>query len=129
MDEPYYFGHFYDGPGACHWTDMRIAEEVGNTSGHEEVFHRSLLAIQNRSQRSGRLEYVAWLVAFRAVNGYDLAFLHMDIDWTGPAGRRSPRAAHVRHPTRIPVGIIYTGNHQDSSDEAWISIAGSGSNG
>jgi len=64
-------------------------------------------------------------VAFQAVNGYDLDFLHLDVDWSRPDWPQEVKAIQEFGQVRgVPVGLIYTGNWSDASDEAWLSIAG-----
>jgi len=61
----------------------------------------------------------------REVNGYDLGFLHLDIDWSRDDW---PAFAHdvvgFGETFGVPVGIIYTGNHSDPSDDRWLAITG-----
>jgi hypothetical protein len=66
-----------------------------------------------------------WLDTFRKVNGYNLTFLHMDIEWSRPNWADEVIAIE-KHGNKInvPVGIIYTGNAFDKTDEAWLSAAG-----
>jgi hypothetical protein len=127
MDEPYYYGHFYDGPNACRWTDTRIAGEVGKfIQAMRLVFPNIIIGdTEPLAGAAGAAEYQAWLVSFKAVNGYDLDFLHMDIDWSRPTWSGEVKELEAFGVERgIPVGIIYTGNFQDNSDESWLSIAG-----
>lgn len=127
MDEPYYYGHYYDGPNACRWTDTRIAGEVGKfIQAIRKIFPNILIGdTEPLTGSAGASEYQAWLVAFKAVNGYDLDFLHMDIDWSRTSWSGEMKQLEAFGVERgIPVGIIYTGNFQDNSDESWLSIAG-----
>jgi len=127
MDEPYYYGHFYAGANACHWTDEAIARQAGQfIQAMRAVFPDVLVGdIEPLVGPVGASEYQAWMVAFRAVNGYDLAFLHLDIDWSRPQWPQEALAIEAFGRQRgIPVGMIYTGNFLDLNDQAWISICG-----
>ena len=127
MDEPYYFGHFYDGPNACRWTDKRIAQEIGGyIQGLRSLFPELIVGdTEPLAGKAGAPQYQAWMVAFRAVNGYDLAFLHLDIDWSRPNWPAEALSVEqFGRERRVPVGLIYTGNFTDADDEAWLSIAG-----
>lgn len=127
MDEPYYFGHFYDGPNACHWSAEKIAGEIDQfVRSMRMVFPEILIGdTEPLTDPAGAKAYSDWMEIFRQVNGYDLAFLHMDIDWS-----RSNWAEEViqieEHGDQfdLPVGIIYNGNSFDVSDEDWLSAAG-----
>jgi len=69
--------------------------------------------------------YNDWLDTFRAVNGYDLAFLHLDIDWSDTRWPQKVKTIEQHGKTvGVPIGIIYNGNFQDATDEAWLSILG-----
>jgi len=127
MDEPYYYGHFYDGPKACHWTDEAIARQAGQfIQAMRAVFPDVLVGdTEPLVGPAGANEYQAWMVAFKAVNGYDLAFLHLDIDWSRPQWPQEALAIEAFGRQRgIPVGMIYTGNFMDLNDQAWLSICG-----
>ena len=127
LDEPLFFASIYDGPGACRWDPEQVAAEVGEYIGVMRGFFPDLLVgdTEPLAGASTPGSYTRWLETFRRVNGFDLAFLHMDIDWG-----RSTWPSEVKkiegfgRTFGVPVGIIYTGNSQDTSDEAWLSIAG-----
>lgn len=127
FDEPYYYGHFYDGENACHWTAEKIAQGVDAFIRKARLEFPDLVIgdIEPLTGPAGPDQYKAWLDTFKKVNGYDLAFLHLDVDWSDtqwPAKAQS--IANYGRIRDIPVGVIFTGNYQDQTDEAWVSIAG-----
>jgi hypothetical protein len=127
FDEPYYFGHFYDGENACHWTAEKIAQGVDSFIQRARLEFPDVIIgdIEPLTGPAGPDQYKDWLDLFKKVNGYDLAFLHLDVDWSDtrwPAKAQS--IADYGRARDIPVGIIFTGNYQDQTDEAWVSIAG-----
>jgi hypothetical protein len=127
LDEPLFFASIYDGPGACRWDADRVAAEVGEFIGvMRESFPDILIGdTEPLAGASNPSTYTGWLETFRRVNGYDLAFLHMDIDWGRPTWPAQVKTIEDFGRTfGVPVGIIYTGNFQDPDDEAWLSIAG-----
>ena len=127
MDEPYFFGHFYDGSQACQWTDQRIALEIGKfIKAMRSVFPDVRVGdTEPLAGAAGAAQYQAWIVAFHAVNGYNLDFLHMDVDWNRPDWPQEVKAIQEFGNVRgVPVGLIYTGNWSDANDEAWLSMAG-----
>lgn len=127
MDEPYYYGHFYDGPNACHWSAEKIAQEIDDFSqAMKEVFPDILIGDTEALAGSASAEgFKEWLEVFRSVNGYDPAFLHMDVDWSRPSWADEVIAIEeYGDQLNVPVGIIYGGNGFDPSDEEWLSAAG-----
>lgn len=127
LDEPYYFASIYDGPRACRWTAEKVAAEVGE---YVEIMRARFpdVVVGDTEPTPEPVEaetYTAWLETFRAVNGYDLAFLHLDVDW-----------ARVDWPIMVdeivafgrafgvPIGMIYIGNPYDPTDEVNISVMG-----
>lgn len=127
MDEPYYYGHFYDGPQACHWPVEMIAQEVGRfIRAMKSVLPGVIVGDTEPLAGAGDdRAYAAWLDTFRQVNGYDLAFLHVDVDWSRPRWAQEVLAIQA-HGSQIgvPIGVIYTGNAFDKTDEAWLAAAG-----
>jgi len=127
LDEPYYYAHFYDGPNACRWPSEDIAAEVGQ---YIEIMREYFpdLRVGDTEPTPLPLEaedYTEWLLSFRAVNGYDLDFLHIDVDWARVEWPRMVKNIEdFGREESIPIGIIYTGNSGDHSDESWLSIAG-----
>ncbi len=127
LDEPYYFGSIYDGPNACHWDATRVASEVGEYVELMRSFFPDVVVgdTEPTPLPTSPSTYTDWLETFRDTNGYDLGFLHLDIDW-GREGWATDAAAVVRFGASfgVPVGIIYTGNFADTTDEQWLAIAG-----
>lgn len=127
FDEPYYYGHFYDGEQACNWTAEKIAQDIDSfIKGIRVVFPDVLFGdIEPLTGPADAKAYNAWLDTFREVNGYDLAFLHLDVDWSDTNWPQKVNAieAHGQQ-IGVPIGVIFNGNAQDQTDEAWLSIAG-----
>ena len=127
LDEPLFFASIYDGPQACRWEPAHVASEVGEYIEVMRGYFPHLLVgdTEPLAGASTPASYTRWLETFRQVNGYDLAFLHMDIDWGRPSWPTEVRAIEAfGRAFGVPVGLIYTGNFQDATDEAWLSIAG-----
>ena len=127
LDEPYYFGHFYAGLNACHWTAEKIAAEVDHyIQAVKSVFPDVLVGdTEPLAGAANDKAYQSWLDTFRSVNQYDLAFLHMDVDWSRPAWAQEVLSVEkYGKQIGVPIGIIYTGNAFDTTDESWISAAG-----
>ena len=127
MDEPYYYAHVFDGAHACRWSAATVAKKLGEFIGDARKRFPNVVIgeVEPLTGRADAAEYQAWTEVFRAVNGFKLTFLHMDIDWRR---RDWPREAKIleRYARRrgISVGIIYDGNYGDRTDATWLINAG-----
>ncbi len=127
LDEPYYYGHFYSGPNACYWAADKIAGEVGKyVQAIKSVFPGvSVGDTEALTGAANARAYAGWLDTFRQVNGFNLAFLHIDVDWSRPDWAQEVKAiATSGQQVAVPIGIIYTGDAFDTTDEAWLAAAG-----
>ena len=127
LDEPYYFAHVYDGPNACHWDVQKIAQDVDTYIQTIKGIFPDVMVGDTEPLTGGAdaQAYMDWLDTFKSVNGYDLAFLHMDIDWSRTTWADEVIALQTHGKLiHVPVGIIYTGNAFDTTDEDWLSAAG-----
>lgn len=127
LDEPYYFAHVYDGPNACYYPVEQIAAEVGEYIDHMRSFFPEVIIgdTEPLPQPVNSEDIADWLLTFREVNGYDLPFIHLDIDWSRTDWPDLvKRIEDFGAQEGIPVGIIYNGNAADPNDEVWISITG-----
>jgi hypothetical protein len=127
LDEPYFFAHAYDGPNACHWPVDKVAAEVGAYIQAVRSVVPGVI-VGDTEPLAGTTDaaaYADWLDTFKRVNGYDLAFLHMDVDWGRSTWPQEVKAIadHGSH-IGVPVGIIYFGNGFEATDEAWLAAAG-----
>ena len=127
MDEPYYYGHFYDGPNACNWSAEEIAAEVDGFIQHMRGFFPDVRVGDTEPTPHPVMaaDYTGWLSTFRETAGYDLDFLHLDIDWSRtdwPVMANEIDAFGEEF--GVQVGIIYNGGGVVSDDETYLSIAG-----
>jgi hypothetical protein len=126
MDEPWYYGHVYDGARACHWSPERIAQGVVDYVAAIRTVHPNVLVgdteAVTRDLDPDRL--VTWLDAYRAVAGTPLPFVHLDLDFGRPGWPEmvaSLRAAGEQRGTAV--GLIVFGDPSDTTDEAWFGTA------
>jgi hypothetical protein len=127
LDEPYYYASIYDGPNACGWSAEKVAEEVAHYVDLMRSHFPAVIIGDTEPTPPPVLTetYTSWLETFRAVNGYDLGFLHLDIDWA-----RTDWPVMVDEIVAfgrsfgVPVGMIYIGNGSDPSDEVNVSVMG-----
>ncbi len=127
LDEPLYFASIYTGEQACDWDPARVATEVGEFIGLMRGFFPDIVIgdIEPTPGPTTAGTYTTWLETFREVNGYDLAFLHLDIDWSRDEWPATAfEIVDFGEGFGVPVGIIFTGNHSDPGDDIWLAIAG-----
>jgi len=123
MDHPFDAGNTYTGPGACHWTPQQVAQNAQLSLNVLRSAFPGLLIGDVESSPNGAAQvalYAAWMDAFEAAAGTKLAFLHED---TGGSATWVAEVAAMRKETSnrgIPLGIIYTGFPNDSSDAQWL---------
>jgi hypothetical protein len=87
MDEPLYYGHYYNGRDACHSSIENVAERAAAIMReYQNAFPNAMIgdiepfpAITN--QPNWQAEYKAWMQAFSRATGQNIAFLHVDINW------------------------------------------------
>jgi hypothetical protein len=68
-------------------------------------------------------DYGRWADAFRAVTGEPLAFSQADIQWKEASKTPLEKFAAILRDRKVPLGIIYNGNGDETSDEAWVAHA------
>ncbi len=123
MDEPWFYGSVYDGPGACRWPLDRIARGVAAFEAvMRETFPDVVVgdteALPRDVDPAGLL---AWLDAYRTVTGRALPFVHLDLDF-GRVGWPAMVADLDRQAGErgVDVGLILFGDPSDPDDEAWF---------
>jgi hypothetical protein len=134
MDEPLYYGHYYNGRDACHSSIENVAERAAAIMReYQNAFPNAMIgdiepfpAITN--QPNWQAEYKAWMQAFSRATGQNIAFLHVDINWRQDNAnwRQSLRQiASFAQASHLPLGIIYNANMTPSilSDQAWLNSA------
>jgi beta-lactamase regulating signal transducer with metallopeptidase domain len=123
MDDPFFFGHRFSGPGACLEPPAKLAQRIAEKIRLVRTYFPGAqigTADLVDESRSWIDELVEWTDVYQQVTGEPLAFFHADVAWSHAAIRNlAPlaRALMVRH---IPLGIIYNANDTAHSDETWI---------
>jgi hypothetical protein len=139
MDEPLFFGRYYDGHDACHSSIENVAERAAAIMReYKNAFPNVVIGDIEpfpaiTSQPNWQNEYASWMQAFSTAAGQKIAFLHIDINWRGGAGggRHADWQQSLRQITsfaqthRLPIGIIYNANMTPaiSSDKGWLDNA------
>jgi hypothetical protein len=114
MDEPLWFGHYYNGKNACRSSIDNVAERVAaNLAAYQKLFPGITIVDGEpipslTDQPQWQSDLGQWLAAFQRHVGQPLASMTLDIDWPRPNWPKSLqttvaflRSQHVR------VGIIY----------------------
>lgn len=127
LDEPWYYAHVYDGPGACHWDDERIAQGVADfLSVVRQSFPNVVVGdIEPTPAPVSADELGQWLDAWQRVVGEPAAFLHLDLDF-GRTGWPDlvTAAGDEAHGRGVPLGVIAIGDPFAKSDVEWLQAAG-----
>ncbi len=132
MDEPLWFGHYFNGPHACHSSIDNVAERVAeNLNEYWKVFPNAVVgdgepfpAISN--QPTWRDDCRRWLAAFRAKTGRAVAFTTVDINWGHAEWPQSLRAfAGFAREAHMPIGVIYNAAppNRSMTNEEWLNDA------
>jgi len=127
LDEPYYYGAVFDGPNACHWSAEKVAGEVGDFIDlMRSRFPDVVVGDTEPTPQPVEVGTLTnWLETFRQVNGYDLAFLHLDIDWSRTDWPSMVgQLVDFGRDFGVPVGMIYIGNGSDPTDQVDVEVMG-----
>ncbi len=130
LDEPFFYGHLYAAPDACRRPVETIVREVAAfVQAIRDVYPDIVIGdIEPLAARFAINDYAKWLDTYHSVAGSDFAFFHVDMEWSRPgnwwhdveAARQLETLARERG---IDFGIIYDGDHSDTSDKEWLSHA------
>jgi hypothetical protein len=127
FDEPFFFAALYSGEGACHWDKRRVAEGVAAfVRDARKAFPKARFGdIEPLTAPSDVRRYEEWIDTYREVTGENLAFFHVDTSW-GAVPRWPELLRELEQFARsrgIPFGVIYNGDGDDVTDDAWLSKA------
>jgi hypothetical protein len=130
MDEPLYYGHFYNGPNACHSSIANVAERVGGVlSEYRRVFPNVVIGDIEpfpslSSQPNWQDDYANWVRTFGQTVGSPLSVLHIDVGWNAEGHETAIEAAvSAGKANGLKLGVIYNGNDNAQSDLEWLAGA------
>ncbi len=128
LDEPYAFGHKADGPDDCQFSIEEVAEDVARFVTELRRLVPDLIVGDIEPMWAqpeiGADDMAAWLDAYRAASGENFAFIHLDADWRRPDWPETLlETERVARDRGVPVGIIYFGGDQATSDGEWTTLA------
>jgi hypothetical protein len=135
MDEPLWFGHYFNGrPGGqpgCHSSIEQILQLIREPLAvYAQEFPNLLVGDTEPTdiaeQSHWKEDLSAWVSGFRNQTGRPLAFMHLDIPFNRP-GEEGFAVDYYTESQKLKqqgliqaIGIIYDGTPTDSSDEAWV---------
>lgn len=126
LDEPFYFGNTYDGHNACHWSTLKVAQDVFAYVQSINLFSPGIMIGDTEPiwQGNGVIQYENWLNMYLAVSGTNFPFFVLDNDWSDSKwpmiDKELETFANVH---KIQLGIIYFGNPNDITDKQWLAHA------
>jgi hypothetical protein len=146
MDEPLYFGHYYQGKNACRDTIEDVARRTAViVKIYTAAFPNAIIGESEpfpaiAANPGWQADYPRWVQAFHRETGTALSFTDIDINWGDPRLSRpggppnvadanaimdlSRRVAEVLRANGLGVGMFYTGFGGGSlSDETWMAQA------
>jgi hypothetical protein len=132
MDEPLWFGHYYNEKNACHSSVAEVVDRVAaNLREYLKVFPDAIIGDGEpfpsiTDQPGWREDYQQWLATFRAKVGKPLAFTSVDINWGHTNWPQSLRAfATFARDAHMPIAIIYNAAPptKTMTNEQWLGNA------
>jgi hypothetical protein len=85
MDEPYFWGHRYSGPTACHESAQAIAKAVAESVRLVRKYFPNAQIGESEPVDPSRPwvdELAAWADAYQQATGEKLAFMDADVNWS-----------------------------------------------
>lgn len=126
MDEPFYFGKFFTGPGACNWSTQMIAQQVFSYIQSVRAMYPSIVVGDIEPLAGGVpvSEYEGWVDAYHTVSSFNFPWLHIDTDWSRPDWPTAAQAIETYMQARgIQFGMLYFGDYNDVTDAQWTGKA------
>jgi hypothetical protein len=129
LDGPLDFGHYDNGPQACHFSIEETAQRTARTvRAFIDRFPDLLIGDIETSSLPLRPDwqgdYRAFKSALEAATGRRLESLTLDVKWRSPDWPQTAVAmAAMARSLGMRFGVIYNGDDRDESDSAWIAHA------
>lgn len=129
FDEPLHFGHTYEGRSGstgCRYSVADVAKDVATKVQEiKKIFPAARFGdVEPYRNDDGWIGEVGqWIDAFRAATGSDLSFFRLDIAWHMQWKDKIPALVAMLRAKRVPLQVIYNGNDNLRSDDAWVRSA------
>lgn len=137
MDEPYFWGHRYSGPTACHESAQAIANAVAESVRLVRTYFPNAQIGDSEVVDDSRPwvdDLAAWADAYQQATGEKLAFIDADLNWKKESIKNLVPLSKALKVRGIPLGIIYDAaakgeegwfdpNSVENSDTGWVQNA------
>jgi hypothetical protein len=126
MDEPFFYGHRYTAPTACHESAEALAKKIAAmTVVARRIFPHLQVGTVDVVDNSREWvdELLAWADTYKRVTGEPLAFFHTDVSWSGPAMQNLVSLEKGMKERHIPFGVIYNADGETASDAMFLDSA------
>jgi beta-lactamase regulating signal transducer with metallopeptidase domain len=123
LDDPFFFGHRFSGPGACREPPEELARQIAEKIRLLRSYfpHAQIGTADVVDESKPWIDDLAeWVDVYQRVVGEPLAFFHADVGWSRPAMRNLLPLAKALQARHIRFGITYNGDEAAGSDEAWF---------
>jgi hypothetical protein len=126
LDEPVFSAVVSTDSNACHWSVQQTVDNVATTVAAMRSVFPDLVVGDIEPVAAGASNdtylstYLRWIDAWKATTGKPFAFFHFDVAWGNdwkPAVLALSSALRTR---QIPVGQIYIGLPDVTTDRAWV---------
>ena len=124
FDEPFAFGHLYDGPNACRWSAEQVARAVGTYVRKLRRWYPGVVAgdIEPLWAGTDPGELEGWLETYARVTGKHLPFFDLDMDFSRADWlEATTRLQSFARSHGVRFGFIYIGD--GSTDRRWSQTA------
>jgi hypothetical protein len=125
MDEPLWYGKYYNGKNACHSSIDAISADVAKNIKSVRVVSPGIIVgdiepVPQAQVPDWSSEILKWLTAYKAATGENLAFFHADVIWQQPwQPFVSSLAPNLRN-AGIKLGVIINGTGDEAADQTWF---------
>jgi hypothetical protein len=124
MDEQLWFGKYGRSPRACHTPIPAIAREIADSALQlRRIFPNIKIGDIEPIGATGSIPWMAelkeWMQAYRLATGFNLAFLHVDVNWNSDWQLPVKTIAAEAAANGIPFGVIINSDHPETTDIAW----------
>jgi hypothetical protein len=128
MDEPMYFGHYYNGANACHSSIANIAERVATNIKQYQGKFPDLIIFEGEpfpgvsTQPNWQQTYQNWMSAFQNQVGRPISGLIIDIGWGDNRWQNTlSSVVNLIRGHNIRVGIIYNAaGNAAANNNQWV---------
>jgi hypothetical protein len=132
MDEPLFFGHYYNEKNACRSSIRNVVDRVAaNLREYQKIFPDVVIGDIEplpviTAQPNWQNEYREWLQTFKAIVGKPLSYTMIDINWGHTNWPESlPAFTNFAGGVQMPIGIIYNAAppNKTMTNQEWLNNA------